>query len=72
MQGSFVNLPEEGPLYSFGKHISYNGVITAKQQLRALSGELFGPAGTEIGVTLDHQTALGGVGVMAIGKKVGN
>jgi len=40
--------------------------------LRALSGVLFGQAGTEIGITLGHQTALDGVGVMAIVKKVAN
>ena len=33
-------------------------------------GGLFRPAGREIGITLGHQTALGGVGVMAIGKKL--
>ena len=37
-----------------------------------ISGGLFRPAGTEIGITLGHQKTLGGVGVMAIGKKVAN
>jgi hypothetical protein len=71
MQGSFVNLPKEDPLCFFGKHISYDGeplTVMGSQ----ISGGLFGPAGTEIGITLGHQTTLGGVGVMAIGKKVAN
>ncbi|MEJ6672871.1 MAG: hypothetical protein QNL57_04380 [Alphaproteobacteria bacterium] len=37
-----------------------------------VSGGLFGPPGTEIGVFLDYQTASGGVGIMAIGKQTAN
>jgi hypothetical protein len=34
-----------------------------------ISGGLFGPTGTEIGIFLDYQTASGGVGIIAIGKQ---
>jgi len=37
-----------------------------------VSGGLFGPTGTEIGVLLGYQTASGGVGIMAIGKQTAN
>ena len=37
-----------------------------------VSGGLFGPTGTEIGVLLGYETASGGVGIMAIGKQIAN
>ena len=37
-----------------------------------VSGGLFGPTGTEIGVLLGYQTASGDVGIMAIGKQTAN
>ena len=76
---AFANAPKEGPLCSFGTHISYEGVIISKRLSRALSEhDLFSlyfespPTGTEIGVLLGRPTDLGGVGIMAIGKQIAN